>query len=250
MRDESKFNFFEAGSPFLTHPLLTRERTAAEIDFIEAELTLAAGARLLDVGCGFGRHSIELARRGYAVVGIDPAAAMIAAARLCAEETAVSVDFRQVYAEQFVAEKPFDAAICLFTSLGQVSEQGENSGLARRVYDALKPGGQFMVEAPQRGTAVAQLRAADKFGDDERYTAVSRHYDPQTRLVTENFHVVAPGTEQSYRLCYRLYDRSELFALLAKAGFIIQAAYSSYEGTALADEHPTMLVIGQKEQTG
>lgn len=70
------FNFFEDGSPFLAHPLLTAARTAAEVDFIAAELALAAGARLLDVGCGFGRHSIELARRGYAVTGIDPSASL------------------------------------------------------------------------------------------------------------------------------------------------------------------------------
>jgi len=63
-------NFFEPGSPFLKHPLLTPERTAAEIDFILSVLPLEAGDRILDIGCGFGRHSHELARRGFDVLGI------------------------------------------------------------------------------------------------------------------------------------------------------------------------------------
>ncbi|VAW34300.1 hypothetical protein MNBD_CHLOROFLEXI01-407, partial [hydrothermal vent metagenome] len=86
-------NFFTEGSPFLNHPLLTAVRTAQEVDFIEDQFKLPTGAHILDVGCGFGRHSIELARRGFAVTGIDPAAAMIAAAQKRAAETAVSIDF-------------------------------------------------------------------------------------------------------------------------------------------------------------
>ncbi|HFQ94718.1 MAG TPA: class I SAM-dependent methyltransferase, partial [Anaerolineae bacterium] len=164
-------NFFEEGSPFLNHPLLTAERTAVETNFLESQLRLPPGARILDVGCGFGRHSIELARRGYTVTGIDPAAAMIAAAQERAKEAAVSVDFRQARGEEFTTAVPFDAAICLFTSLGQMGPDGDNSALVSRVYDALKPGGLFVVEVPQRDTAVTQLRPSDKFGDGERYTA-------------------------------------------------------------------------------
>ena len=79
-------NFFSPGSPYLDHPLLTPERTAAEIDFVLAQTALPPGARLLDVGCGPGRHSLELARRGYQVMGIDPSGAMIAAAKRTAKE--------------------------------------------------------------------------------------------------------------------------------------------------------------------
>ena len=89
-------NFFDAGSPFLKHPLLTAERTAQEIDFIEEYLTVSPGACILDVGCGFGRHSIELARRDFDVTGIDPSAAMIAVAQERSRETAVSVSYISV----------------------------------------------------------------------------------------------------------------------------------------------------------
>jgi SAM-dependent methyltransferase len=239
-------NFFEEGSPFLNHPLLTAERTAVEVDFIKTQLHLFSEARILDVGCGFGRHSIELARRGFAVMGIDPAAAMIAAARKRAVESAVSVDFRQARGEQFTTDVPFDAAICLFTSLGQIGPDGENSGLVGRVYDALQPGGLFMVEVPQRDTAVAQLRPADQFGEGERFTAVTRQYNPSDQSVTETFRLVTPEKNRSYSLHYRLYSLAELETLLTQAGFTIHATFADYSGTPLTNNQPTMILIGEK----
>jgi 2-polyprenyl-3-methyl-5-hydroxy-6-metoxy-1,4-benzoquinol methylase len=240
-------DFFEEGSPFLNHPLLTAERTAVETNFIVAQLQLPAGARILDVGCAFGRHSIALAQRGYTVTGIDPAAAMIAAAREQAKEAGVSVDFRQARGEQFTTDTPFDAAICLFTSLGQMGPDGDNSGLVSRVYDALKPGGRFVVEVPQRNTAVAQLRPSDKFGEGERYAAVTRQYNPADQTVTETFRLIAPEETRTYTLRYRLYSRAALETLLTQSGFTIQAAYSDYAETPLTDESATMILIGEKK---
>ncbi len=241
-------NFFEEGSPFLNHPLLTAERTAVEADFIEAQFSLpAGGGKILDVGCGFGRHSIELARRGYAVTGIDPAEAMIVAAQERADAAGVTVDFRQTAGEQFANYDVFDAAICLFTSLGQMGENGENSGLLGRVYDALKPNGLFIIEVPQRETAVSQLRPADQFGAGERYTAVSRQYNASEQTVTETFRLVAPEGTRSYLLQYRLYTHTQLQTMLTDAGFTLLASYSDYNGTPLTADAPTMILIGKKE---
>ena len=61
-------NFFEHGSPYLQHPLLTPERTAEEVDFILSILPVEPGDKFLDIGCGFGRHSLELALRGFSVL--------------------------------------------------------------------------------------------------------------------------------------------------------------------------------------
>ena len=239
-------NFFEDGSPFLNHPLLTAERTAVEVDFIESQFNLPANARLLDIGCGFGRHSIELGRRGYAVMGIDPSAAMIAAAKERAETANAAVDFQQARGEQFTTATPFNAAICLFTSLGQMGPNGDNGRLIQQVHDALNAGGLFMIEVPQRETAVSQLRPADKFGAGERYTAVTRHYDSADQTVTETFTLVAPEGTRNYTLRYRLYSRSELESLLTDAGFTIQAAFSDYTSKTLTDEDAVMIIIGKK----
>ncbi|MEM7112541.1 MAG: methyltransferase domain-containing protein [Chloroflexota bacterium] len=243
------YNFFSENSPFLQHPLLTPERTKAEIDFVVAQLVLAAGVRVLDVGCGFGRHSLELAQRGYEVVGIDPAAAMIAAAE--ARKTAVNSlstppIFYQIPAQEFVIDTPFDAAICLFTTLGQQSASGENSGLVRRVYDALRPGGQLLLEVPQRETAVSTLNPHDRFGNETHYTDITRQFDPSTSCVTEQFQIVSLDQTRHFLLRYRLYSFVELQKLLETADFHIRNTFGSYIGTPLTPDSPIMIIHCQK----
>jgi D-alanine-D-alanine ligase len=239
-------NFFDAGSPFLKHPLLTAERTAQEIDFIEDYLTVSPGACILDVGCGFGRHSIELARRGYKVTGIDPSAALIAEARKQAAEAGVSCDFRQERGESFSTDRSYDGAICLFTTLGQISDQGENSGLVEQVHSALKTGANIVVEVPQREMAVSQLKAQERFGGEKRKAFVHRVYNSQARVISEEFRIVGEHEEHTYLLKYKLYDRPELETLLARAGFVVVSAYGDYLGTVLSTEHPTMLMVARK----
>jgi SAM-dependent methyltransferase len=239
-------NFFGEGSPYLFHPLLTPERTAREVDFILSRLMLAPGARILDVGCGPGRHAIELARRGYAVTGIDSSAAMIAAARDRAAAAAVSPEFHQVAGESFQAESAFDAAICLFTTLGQISREGENSALVERVYDALVPGGFFVVETPQRSWVTQHLKKEERFGAGQRYTDVTRSYSEKDQTVTEVFEVVSGDTTKRYLLRYCLYSHTELTAMLENAGFSVLGSFGDYGGNPLGPECPTMVVIVRK----
>lgn len=239
-------NFFTSGSPFLNHPLLTAVRTAQEVDFILETVPMPENGRVLDVGCGFGRHSIELAKRGFVVTGIDPAEAMIAAAKERAAAAGVSVEFQQTAAELFVTQDEFDTAVCLFTTLGQLSAAGDNLGLLVRVYASLKAGGFFVIEVPQRETAVAQLKPFDKFGDGERYTAVIRHYDAETHIVSETFNLVSPEQSETYLLQYRLFSQKELKVMVEAAGFTVKAMFSNYAGANLTKNSPTMILVSQK----
>jgi SAM-dependent methyltransferase len=239
-------DFFRAGSPFLKHPLLTPERTAGEVDFLVSRLELASGARVLDVGCGFGRHSIELARRGYQVVGIDPSPAMLEAARLRAAQAGLGIDFRQASGETLAADEEFDAALCLFTTLGQMSGRRDNGQLVERVYRALRPGGHLAVEVPQRDAVVATLKPRERIAGPRRYALVTRRFEPGHNAITEIYDVMAPPDRQRYVLRYRLYSREELSDLLGEAGFSILAAHADYDETPLSSESPSMLMIARK----
>ncbi len=241
-------NFFGDNSPFLNHPLLTPKRAAAEVDFVVEKLSLQPGMRVLDVGCGFGRHSLELARRGYEVLGIDPSPAMIAAATQRAGDVFSSsrLSYRCERGETFEAERPFEAAIALFTTLGQISESGSNEGLVERVYEALVPGGRFLVEAPQRGAAVANLKEYERFGGGEQYTAVTRQYNSHSHVWTERFQVVKGEASSDFLLQYRLYNWPELEGLLLDAGFQNLQDFGGYDGRPRTDESPIMLVSAVK----
>ena len=89
------------------------KNTVAEVDFLLEELNLPSGSSILDIGCGTGRHSVELARRGYQVTGVDISFRMLAEAEKAAKEVGVEVEFIHADATRFSSEKLFDAAICL-----------------------------------------------------------------------------------------------------------------------------------------
>jgi ubiquinone/menaquinone biosynthesis C-methylase UbiE len=89
------------------------KNTIAEIDFIIDILNLSNGSTILDVGCGTGRHAIELAKRGYKVTGVDISSGMLAEAKKAAFNADVNVEWIQSDAVKFNSNKSFDAVICL-----------------------------------------------------------------------------------------------------------------------------------------
>ncbi len=104
--------FFDAHAPIYEENIFTKN-TMAEVDFLLEELSLPPGSAILDVGCGTGRHSLELAKRGYAVTGLDLSAQMLARAAAAARANGLDVRWIQADATRFSFPTPFDAAICL-----------------------------------------------------------------------------------------------------------------------------------------
>jgi SAM-dependent methyltransferase len=104
--------FFDAHASIYDENVFTKN-TVAEVDFLTRELDLRLPCSVLDVGCGTGRHSIELARRGFAVTGLDLSAAMLAKAAEAAAAAKVQVEWIQANASEFSLSHKFDAAIGL-----------------------------------------------------------------------------------------------------------------------------------------
>jgi D-alanine-D-alanine ligase len=242
-----KPNFFEQGSPYLYHPLLTPERTAKEIDFILSITDIKPGGRILDIGCGAGRHSIELARRGYDVLGIDPSEVMIAAAKERATEEKVEPEFRQMRGEDINFFKEFDLSLCLFTTLGQVNDQDDNHQLLFYAARALRNEGHFIVELQQPGWVESHLKTKERLGSGESYVDVERSYDEPHKVVTEIFTRISPKGQQAYMLRYRLFNQDEVMQLLESAGFGKIEFYGGYEMKQLVDDCPAMVISARKE---
>src|SRR5687768_5728578 len=104
--------FFDAHAPIYEDNVFTKN-TILEVDFLLEELSLPLGGSILDVGCGIGRHSIELAKRGYSVTGLDLSSEMLARAAEAAKATDVNVDWVHADATRFSLPRKYDGAICL-----------------------------------------------------------------------------------------------------------------------------------------
>ncbi|MFT7475043.1 MAG: SAM-dependent methyltransferase [Verrucomicrobiales bacterium] len=209
-------NFFDDGSPYLSHPLLTDERTALEIDLI-LDLAGSGPFSVLDIGCGFGRHCVELARRGHSSTGVDPSSTMIASAKKRADSAGVDVEFVLATGEIFMRPASFDLAICLFTSLGQGSA-GEREDSPTRLIESLKeslrPGSTLIIEIPEKERALDTLVVEEQLGP----TRVTRWFDEATSHLHERFE----NPTHRFDLAYQLFGRDELVALVEGAGFVVR----------------------------
>jgi 2-polyprenyl-3-methyl-5-hydroxy-6-metoxy-1,4-benzoquinol methylase len=119
--------------------------TAGECDFIETEIRSDKSIRLLDVGCGTGRHAIELSKRGYTVTGIDFSEAQLARAMEKAERDYLKIDFRKLDARELPFSNEFDVAIMLCEGGFPLMETDEmNFEILKRVTKSLKEQGKFI----------------------------------------------------------------------------------------------------------
>jgi len=119
--------------------------TVGECDFIEGEINHDRGSEILDVGCGTGRHAIELAKRGYRVTGVDLSESMLNRAREKAAEAEVTVEFIRCDARELSLPGRFDFALMLCEGGFSLMETDEmNYRILENVAQALKPAGKLI----------------------------------------------------------------------------------------------------------
>ncbi len=144
--------------------------------------------------------------------------------------------------------QPVDGAICLFTTVGQIDDHGQdNRALLATVQPMLKPGAGLVVEVPQRAPAAAALVQSDVFERDDGRTEITRRFDRSTGIVSERFLVVDRGVESEFNLAYRLFTAEELSAMLSDAGFatvtLAESVAAMAAGETLSETSQTMVAF-------
>jgi 2-polyprenyl-3-methyl-5-hydroxy-6-metoxy-1,4-benzoquinol methylase len=120
--------------------------TLQEVGFIEQEIGFDKTKRILDIGCGTGRHDIELAKRGYSVTGIDLSVSQLKRAREKAAEAGVDIKFEQGNARTLKYKDEYDVALILCEGGFALMETDEmNFAILQGIARALKPGGTFIL---------------------------------------------------------------------------------------------------------
>ena len=201
------------------------EQTRLEADFVEQALHVAPPARLLDVPCGGGRHSLALAARGYAMTGVDLSPVFLAAAR--SGPAAGQVAWEQRDMRDLPWPQTFDGAFSLGNSFGYYDDEGNRSFL-HAVAGALKPGARFLLDTGYVIEAllpVLQERGWSHWGDI--LVLSERHYDPAQGRLHVEYTAIRGGTLEKWPMSARLYTYRELCRLLEEAGFTDLQGYGS-----------------------
>lgn len=235
--------FFDAHAPIYEQNEFTKN-TVREVDFLLEELALPPGAAILDVGCGTGRHALELARRGYAVTGLDLSAAMLARARAASAAAGVSVEWVQADATRFALPARYDAAICLcegaFGLLGQGDDPLEQPlSILRNISRCLKPQALFVLTA---------LSATNMIRRCQNQDVAAGRFDPVT-LVESSEHAPRAGLP-AVAVRERGFVATELAMLCRLAGMSVLNAWGGTAGNwgrrALDLDEIEIMIVARK----
>jgi SAM-dependent methyltransferase len=213
--------FFRGPWEHLQLPGYPEERTRAEVEFMISALELQPGARVLDIPCGEGRHSIELAKRGFRVTGLDFNPNAIAAAMKRAAEAGVEPFFMTLDMRELDASEEYDAVVCFFTSFGYFSDD-ENLDFARRVARALRPEGRFLLDLHIAESVYPIFREREwSWVSKEPPMRVleERRLDLDSGRMESTWTFIGEGETVSRWTSLRLYSYRELQSLLKEAGF-------------------------------
>ena len=199
--------------------MVGEEQTKGEVDFIKKELGVSPPARILDVPCGGGRHSLALAAAGYQMTGVDISADFLKAARSATADRKLSLTWEQRDMRDLPSRNTFDGAFCFGNSFGYYDDIG-NAEFLRAVAGVLKPGAKFILDTGALMEALLfsfQERNWYQIGN-MKFLRNAR-YDPPTSRVETEYTIIRGGQTETKSALHRIFTYRELFELVAKAGF-------------------------------
>ena len=221
---------------------------AREANFIEESLGCEAGATILDLACGTGRHAVELARRGYQVVGFDLSLAMLARASDEAQDRKQKINFVQGDMREMTFEETFDGVFSWNTSFGYFEDE-KNAAVIAKVHRALKKGGQFLLDVVNRDCVIRQAPSLAWFEGDGCICMDEMQIDFITsRMRVKRTLMMDDGRTKEIEYSIRIYSLHELGKMLHDNGFRV-AEVSGGTGTPgvfFGCEAPRTLILAEK----
>jgi cyclopropane fatty-acyl-phospholipid synthase-like methyltransferase len=212
--------------------------TEQEVEFLVDVLGLEPGQRVLDVGCGPGRHALALARRGIEVVGVDLSPDFVALARDAAAAENLPATFTELDVRDLAFDAEFDAAICLCQGGFGLLGGRDDPEVIGRIVRAVHPDGGIAVSAFSSYFAL-------------RFQEEGESFDPATGVHHEISTVRnEAGEEREFEAWTTCFTARELALLAEAAGLRVEAVHGvtpgAYRAASPALDQPELLLIGRR----
>ncbi|MEQ9399699.1 MAG: methyltransferase domain-containing protein [Longimicrobiales bacterium] len=249
MNDDSEWfanEAFWAWSFPLMFPARRWEQAAEEVGQV-LELTGTEGGRVLDLACGPGRHSVELAARGFEVTGVDRSASLLDHARRRGEDRSVEVEWVEEDMRVFSRPGSYDLAMSIFTSFGYFERHEENVRVLENVHGCLAPGGRFVIHVLGREPLARRFEPTDftEFDDGRILVQHREVLDDWTRL-RATWLLVDGATAERFGFTVWIYSGSELRSMLDAAGFESVQLYGALDGRPYDLDARRLVAVARK----
>lgn len=218
------------------------------VNLIQRTIPIKKDDRALDIACGAGRHSLELAKRGYKVTGLDLSSYLINEARnLCkkAPEKNLHVDFVIKDMRNFNFKGKFDLAVNLFTSFGYFEDDGENFRVLKNASDSIKKGGWFVLDFINKEHIINNIvpYSKNKIGDELLHQKRKISGD----FITKDIRIISGKKELKYKEVLKLYSLGELKKAFESFNLKIIEKYGDYFGNPYNLKESKRIVLFAKK---
>ena len=223
------------------------ETISDNIDFIIRELNIPKGGRILDLCCGYGRHSLLFAKYGYQVVGYDLSNDLLEYAK--SRNNGPGIIYQQGDMRSLPYRNEFHGIVNLSTSLGFFKNDAENELVIQQVANALRPGGRFLLdhwnpekvhfpgsiknwrENPEGNDVILEIYERDLLRNRLRAKKILHH----------------EGERREYYFDVRIYSPAELTSILSRHGLHVLNIYGNFRNEPLTSTSARMVFVALKE---
>ena len=218
------------------------EQVAAVVKLLQIE----KGAQILDLCCGIGRHTLDLAARGFAVTGIDRTERYIQVATDEAKVRGLSPEFILADMRDHCAPDRYDVVLNLFGSFGYFDDATDDVKVANNIWRSLRPGGQFLVETTGKEILARDFQQRDWSHEDGMLLLSEKRVSRDWGRMDTHWIAMRDGQRSDYHVSVRIYAATEMVTLFRECGFSDLRVYGSLDGTAYDHAAQRLVVTGRK----
>lgn len=234
--------------------------TAQQASFLINKLRLTAKNKILDLGCGYGRHTLELAKRGYKVVGFDYSKTLLAIARRKAEKEGIIIKYIRGDMRQLPFKNEFDFIICLFTTFGFFSTYEDHEITLQKINCALKSGGKFLLDINNPGRSLEAIIKNGRLNKKKGIVILRKVCELSNGLkviMAQEFNLEIMRWKltrkwregkryKAYTWDIQLFTLPEIEFLLEKNGFKIERIWGDFDGSDFNFNSRRLIILAKK----
>src|SRR5689334_12909661 len=226
------------------------EVTKQEVDFLISELNLEQGQHILDVPCGFGRHSIELSKRGFNITGVDISQTFVESLTEKINSDKLNIKVIRGNIPSIPLNEKFSGAICLGNSFGYFSFD-KMKVFVEKVSSSLETGSKFIINSGMVAESI--LPNFLHYSKNETYTfgnitmKVSNIYNVKDSYVVSDLHYMKEGKAEEHSFKHYVFTLGEIKRLLKLYRLIITATYSSVSREEYKPGDQQVYIVAEKE---
>ncbi len=223
------------------------EEALYALDLIEKATEIEKDSPILDLACGAGRHSINLAKRGYTnITAIDLSPTLIREAKKTADAEGVKINFEQQDMRLF--EGKYELIMNLFTSFGYFEQDEENEGVILRAGKSLKSGGYFILDFFNSGMICGNINP-----HDERFLPSGERVEQFRKIkngrIEKKILIHSGNATSEFHESVRLFEFQDFEKMFANAGIAIKEKFGDYFGKPFeSGSSPRLILVGKKDE--